>query len=85
MGHFVQKLTNFTPQWVNFDPMGRDFSVKVDHFLSKMGVVTKSPFPQPLKIFYDYISNGSFFSVFQKFTPEPKGPFVTRHPAPIGS
>ena len=65
------------PQWVNFDPMGHDFLVKMDHFLSKMVVVTKSPFPRPLKVFFDYIPNGSFFSVFQKFTQEPKGPFVT--------
>ena len=46
-------------------------------FPLKWVAVTKSPFPQPLKIFFDYIPNGSFFSVFQKFTPEPKGPFVT--------
>jgi len=51
-------------------------------FPLKWVAVTKSPFPRPLKIFFDYISNGSFFSVFQKFTLEPKGPFVTRHPAP---
>ena len=39
-------------------------------FPLKWVAVTESPFPRPLKIFFDYISNGSFISESpDSFTP----------------